>query len=126
MIDYLITAAAAQSAIGPVKDPMAYPAIVYLWVLVWSGIGGVVSFVAKMKRGDARPFNIIEFIGEIGASAFIGLLSFWLCEYYDVPKLIEAVIISISGHMGTRGIFMLEKYLAKRFGIDPADIEDKK
>jgi hypothetical protein len=127
MIDFFITVAAAQSAMATtVKDPFSYPAMAYLWVVVWSAAGGIVSFYQKMKRGEARPFNIIEFFGEVATSSFVGLLSFWLCEYSDVPKLLEAVIISVSGHMGTRAIFMFERWLAKRFGVDPEDAKEGK
>jgi CHASE2 domain-containing sensor protein len=117
MLDFLIATAAAQSAALP-KDPFSYPAVAYLWVIVWSAAGGIVSFRQKMLRGDARAFNMVEFIGEVTTSSFVGVISFWLCEYSEVPKLLEAVIIAVSGHMGTRAIFIFERYLMKKFGVE--------
>lgn len=116
MIDLIIATAAAQSA-GSVKDPFSYGIAAYLWVIAWASAGGIVSFRQKMKRGDVRAFNIIEFVGELITSAFVGVLAFWICEYSEVPKLLEAVIISISGHMGTRAIFLFEQYMSKKFGV---------
>lgn len=114
MIDFLITTAAAQSAL-PAKDPFAYPFAVYGWVLLWSMAGGLVSFWNKLKTGAVRAFNVVEFIGEMVTSAFVGVLTFWICEYFSAPKLVSAVAISISGHMGTRAIFLLEQYAQKWF-----------
>jgi len=120
MLDLLITSAAAQSA-GAIKDPFAYGWAAYAWVIAWASAGGIVSFRQKMKRGDVRAFNIAEFVGELVTSAFVGVIAFWLCEYSEVPKLLEAVIISISGHMGTRAIFLFEQYMAKKFGVTESD-----
>lgn len=117
MLDFVITTAAAQNA-GALKDPFSYGWAAYAWVIVWASAGGLVSFRQKMKRGDVRAFNIAEFIGELVTSAFVGVLAFWICEYSDVPKLLEAVIISISGHMGTRAIFLFEQFMAKKFGVN--------
>lgn len=116
MIDMLIATAAAQTA-GALKDPFSYGWTVYAWVIAWSGAGGFVSFYQKMKRGDARAFNIVELVGELVTSAFVGVLTFWLCEANGVPQLLEAVAVSISGHMGTRVIFMIEQWAAKKFGV---------
>lgn len=116
MIDFIIATAAAQSA-GAIKDPFAYSWAAYAWVIAWASAGGFVSFRQKMARGDVRAFNVAEFVGEIVTSAFVGVIAFWLCEYSNVPQLLEAVIVSISGHMGTRAIFLFEQYMAKKFGV---------
>ena len=116
MMDFFIASAAAQNA-GALKDPFSYGWAAYLWVIAWASAGGIVSFRQKMKRGDVRVFNIAEFVGELVTSAFVGVLAFWICEYSEVPKLLEAVIISISGHMGTRAIFLFEQFMTKKFGV---------
>lgn len=117
MIDWFIASAAAQNA-GALKDPFSYGWTVYAWVIIWASAGGLVSFYQKMKRGDVRAFNVVELVGELGTSAFVGVLTFWVCEANNVLPLVAAPIISISGHMGTRLIFMGEKYLAKKYGLD--------
>jgi hypothetical protein len=116
MIDLFIASAAAQTA-AAMKDPFSYGWQVYAWVMAWAGAGGFVSFYQKMKRGDARAFNIVELVGELVTSAFVGILTFWICEAYQVPQLLEAVAISVSGHMGTRVIFMIEQWATKKFGV---------
>jgi len=100
----------------PEKDPSNYPLITYLWVFGLAMIGGTVNFLRKVKTGAARAFNITEFFGELITSGFAGLLTFWLCEAADLNKLVSAVLIGISGHMGSRAIFKIEKWAEEKFG----------
>lgn len=91
-----------------IKDPTTYAAITYLWVVLLSAWGGVVSFFAKVKRGDARACNFVELIGEIVTSGFAGILTFWLAEAANFNPLITAALVGISGHMGSRAIYAME------------------
>jgi predicted CDP-diglyceride synthetase/phosphatidate cytidylyltransferase len=100
----------------PEKDPASYALATYLWVVILAAAGGAVNFLRKIKSGTARAFNITEFIGELMTSGFAGLLTFWLCEAADVNKLLSAVLIGISGHMGSRAIFKIEKWAEDKFG----------
>ena len=47
------------------KDPAAYDLLTYAWVFLLSLMGGVVAFLQKLRDGNARVFNLIEFIGEL-------------------------------------------------------------
>lgn len=100
--------------IMPEKDPMTYSAITYLWVFVLSMWGGAVSFIGKIKIGQVRAFNIVEFFGELFISAFSGLITFYLCEAAGMDRLYETVFVAISGHMGARIIFTLEKVIERK------------
>ncbi len=100
----------------PEKDPSNYSLITYLWVLGLAALGGAVNFARKVKEGSARAFNITELVGELITSGFAGLLTFWLCEAADLNKLLSAVLIGISGHMGSRAIFRIEKWAEDKFG----------
>ena len=105
------------------KDPSTFSAITYAWVIFISAWGGAVSFITKLKTGRARAFNIVEFIGEIFISAFSGLLTFYLCESANIDKLHEIVLVAISGHMGARVIFMIEKAVEKRINTVVAVVD---
>lgn len=96
------------------KDPTSFTWVTYLWVLGLSLWGGIVSFYAKTKRGMARAWNITELLGEMATSALSGVVTFYLCEYSGTPPLISAILIAISGHMGSRLIFMIESKLEDR------------
>jgi len=102
------------------RGVLDYSWLTYLWVLLLSAWGGVASFINKVRSGTVRPFNVAELIGEITISGFVGVLTFWLCESAGFNELLTAVCIGVSSHMGTRGLFRLEQFVAKRFGLDPA------
>ena len=80
------------------------------------------NFYSKNKKGVSRPWNITEFIGEIATSALSGVVTFYLCEAAQTPQLISAVFIAVSGHMGSRVIFMLENRIERKVN---SIIEDK-
>lgn len=101
----------------PEKDPSNYAYATYAWVLFLSFVGGAVSFFQKLKMGIARSFNLTEFIGELVTSGFSGVLTFWLCGAADINGNVTAVLVGISGHMGSRAIFIIERILEQRLGL---------
>ena len=94
--------------------PLAYSLLTYTWVFVLSAWGGMVSFHAKVKKGITRYCNIAELLGELFSSGFVGVLTFWLCEYSHLNQLLTAAFVGISGHMGARVIFLMERKLQSR------------
>lgn len=99
----------------PEKDPTSYSLLTYAWVFMLAILGGVVNFMRKLQEGHVRVFNVVEFIGEIVTSAFSGVITFWLCENAGMSPLVTAAIVGISGHMGSRALFMFESWLKARF-----------
>jgi hypothetical protein len=79
------------------------------WMVGIAVAGGAVSFYRKMKEGKVRAFNVTEFVGEIFTSAFVGLVTFWICKAYGVGEYLTAAAVAITGHMGARAIFMAEQ-----------------
>jgi len=105
----------------PEKDPTSYGFITYGWVFALSILGGAASFFGKVKSGVARWFNIAEFMGELFISAFAGVVTFYLCEWSGFSPLLTAVLVAVAGHMGTRAIFVLERFFEQRIlGQTPA------
>ena len=93
--------------------PGDYHWLTYLWVLGLSITGGFISFMRKVKAGESRPFNFVELIGEMTTSGFVGIITFWLCEASAINPLITAAMVGITGHMGSRVLFQLERWAAK-------------
>jgi len=88
----------------------------YAWVLLLSIFGGIVNFMQKVRSGEISRFSITELFGEMVTSAFAGVITFLLCKAADINELITAALVGVAGHMGSRLIFKLEKYLMKRYG----------
>lgn len=102
--------------IVPEKDPTTYSWLTYAWVTGLSMIGGFVNFAGKVRAGKARPFNLTELVGELVTSGFAGVLTFFLCESAGIGQTVSAVLIGIAGHMGTRAIFLMERWASHKFG----------
>ena len=105
-----------KDVVDAVKEPWTFSWVAYLWVVILSIWGGVVSYVRKVQKGEVHKWSITELIGELVTSAFAGVLTFFICEWANLPPLLTAAFVGISGHMGSRGLFMLEKYLKSKFG----------
>ena len=95
------------------KDPFGYSVVTYVWVLLLAIWGGVVHFIQRLKRGEAQAHNIVELIGEVVISAFVGVVTFYLCELSNFPQILTAALVAISGHMGTRALFVFERAIEK-------------
>lgn len=102
-----------SSASGPFDIGLL---LTYGWVVAISMLGGIASFRAKVKAGQARWVNLGEFFGELTTSALAGLITYWLCRYAGLNEWLAAAFVAIAGHMGTRAIFMLERVLERWFG----------
>lgn len=100
----------------PEKDPLNYSYITYLWVVLLASCGGFVNWLRKRKSGETRPFNFMELIGELITSAFSGMITFFLCEWSNTPPLLTAALVGISGHMGSRTIYLFEKWVETKAG----------
>lgn len=72
------------------------------------------NWYAKVKRGHTRAFNIIELIGEIFTSGFVGLGVFMLLAAIDQPVGICAAAAGVGGHMATRLLFAIERAVEAR------------
>jgi hypothetical protein len=95
------------------KDPSNIPSITYAWVIMLSLLGGIASFMQKLKEGHTRVFNVIELIGECCVSALVGIITFFLCESADISRMKSAALVAISGHMGSKAMKLLEGVLSK-------------
>lgn len=105
------------------KDPLNYPLKQYGFMLGVALFGGVVSWLAKVKKGQLHAWNVMHLVGELATSAFAGLLAFWLCEAAGLALSWTVPLVGIAGHMGTRAITAIENRVQKRFGtsLDSTD-----
>ncbi len=108
------TAATVAAPTAP-EGITAVSLITYGWVFAISLLGGVVNFARKVRAGETRVFRLTEFVGELATSAFAGVLAFWLCKASGLGEYVTAVIVGISGHMGSRAIFKLEQVAERWF-----------
>lgn len=100
----------------PEKDPFNYAVMTYAWVLLISIWGGTAAFIRKVKTRAGGHFSIAEWVGECVISGFVGIITFWLCEQAEIPRLYSAALIAITAHMGSRAILLGERLICKQIG----------
>lgn len=111
----LAASAHATPAAAVDKDPLDYSLRQYGIVLVFALLGGLVSWVSKVRSGRVRGFQMLHLVGELATSALAGLLMFYFCEWLGLPKLLTICLVGVFGHMGTRGIALFEEWAERRF-----------
>jgi hypothetical protein len=88
----------------------------YLWFVFLAAWGGTVSYITR-KKSDKSPFSIFELIGEWVISGFSGLITAFICQEMNIPFMYTAAAAGVAGHMGGRGIYLIEAFLRKRIGL---------
>lgn len=99
------------------KGPLDYSLKQYGFILGVALLGGLVSWFARVRKGETQAWNLSQLIGELSTSAFAGLIAFWICEWSGAPALLGAALIGIAGHMGTRAISTFETFALRRWGV---------
>ena len=96
------------------KDPTTWSYSVWVLAIGSAFAGGAINWWAKVKAGHARAFNVIELVGEIFTSGFVGMGVFMLLAGMDQPLGVCAAAAGIGGHMGTRLLFAIERYVESK------------
>jgi hypothetical protein len=118
------SAPATAQVVTAADDPFNYPLKQYGLMLGVAIFGGLVSWIAKVRRGEVKPWQVNHLIGELCTSAFAGLLAFWVCKAFNTPASLTPALVGIAGHMGTKAIAVWEAWATKRWGA-PEDTKDK-
>jgi len=96
------------------NSPENYSYITYVWVLVLSMLGGTVRTLTNMQMGMTWRDLARRWAVDMVVSAFIGVITFFLCEYAHLEPVLTAAFVGISAHMGTRAIIFVEEKLYKK------------
>ncbi len=118
---FVLAMLVSLSAWAEPKDPLAYPLKQYGFMLGTAIFGGLVSWIAKVKRGEAKAWNLLALIGELAISAFAGLLCFWICAASGISIEWTVPLVGIAGHMGTRAISAFEDFAQRKWGAATKD-----
>lgn len=97
--------------------------IPFLFAIALSCLGGVVNYLNRIDKTGVA-FSFLRLTLEIITSGFVGIVSFMLCDAADFGWSYTAAIVAISGHMGTRALFLFENMailpLLRRYGYGEA------
>lgn len=98
--------------------------ITWAWLVGITLLGGLVSFLRKMRASHVRAWNFTEFIGEIVTSGLAGLITANLCQWLDYPMPLTYALTGIGAHMGSRALFKLEMLFDSKFPAPPTTAKD--
>lgn len=88
----------------------------YLTTFFLSTWGGVVNHITTLRSGR-KKFQLKELIFDLVVSTFAGLITFYFCRSAGISETMSAVLIAISGHMGTRAIAGFETVYRRIIGV---------
>lgn len=80
--------------------------LAWLWMILLAAWGGAVRYLAGL-RGRRSLFSFSELFIEMFVSAFIGLVTWFLCSSANFSEYFTATSVAVTGHMGTRAIMLL-------------------
>lgn len=92
----------------------------YLSTVLLACWGGAVSYVQHLQKGK-RKMCWRELLFDLIISSFSGVLTHFLCELVGIEGAKAAMLIAISGHMGTRAIAGFERLRDRVFGFSDTD-----
>lgn len=108
----------------PDKDPNNHAFILewmrqfmpYITTFFLSTWGGVVNHVSTIRSRKTK-FQWKELAFDLIVSTFAGLLTFFFCKGAELSETMSAILIAISGHMGTRAIAGFEVIYHRIIGV---------
>ena len=87
----------------------------YIWLVTLAIWGGTASYLSRIKQRKL-PFSFVELVGEWMISGFSGLLTAYVCAEAGLSWHMTAFFTGIAGHLGGRGLFLLEAYARRKVG----------
>jgi hypothetical protein len=98
----------------------------FLFALAISSLGGLVGYLNRIDKSGVS-FSFLRFTTEIITSGFVGIIAFEICDAASLGWSLTAALVAISGHMGTRALFVIEtvavKTLLRRYGYEDSETE---
>jgi hypothetical protein len=86
-------------------------AIIFFIFALWGGLSHYISIV----KGKEKVFSTFELVGDLVISGFSGMVAFAICQHLEMGPYLTGAIVGISGHMGSRSTFLIEKYITNRY-----------
>jgi uncharacterized membrane protein len=119
---YLLMPIAVQAQ-TTMRNPLSYSLAEYGLMLGVAIAGGVVAWIRKVRAGEYPAWSLGQLVGEMCISAFAGLLTFWGCEWMQVPQILTASMAGIAGLASSKFLSIAEaaaqRVVEKRLGVRP-------
>lgn len=112
------------------EDKINGATVTFVVAFVMASYGSLIGWWARHRVDSPLVFNALEFIGEYATGAFSGIVGFMLVYALlkpvdnDIPLLMACIgAAGITGHMGSRFLFKLERSLERKLSPTAEDNE---
>lgn len=109
-------AGAASAEIAASRDDLDISARTVVYIVGLSLLGGLVSWISKVRAGLIPPWSMLYLVGELCTSAFAGFLCYLLCDAAGLGIKVTMCLVGVAGHMGARAIKAFEAFAERRWG----------
>jgi len=96
----------------------------YIWFFLMALWGGTASYISRIKKTGCG-FSTAELIGEWFISGFAGVVTAHVCLSVEMDFYKTAALVGIAGHMGGRGLFIVESLVKNRLFKMFGNVSDK-
>lgn len=87
----------------------------YVWTILLSAWGGIVNYIDETEK-QKKPWNWRELLFDVVTSSFAGVLTYLFCQAANIHGPMAAVLIGVSGHMGTRALASFQNLYRRILG----------
>ena len=100
----------------PPEGPLSVEQIVPTGIMfAVATLAGGLAYWRKWKAG--KPFSVLEFVLELLTSGVCGVVFYWIFLGLGVNEYLAAAGCAITGHMGSRSLFIGRKILTGIFKV---------
>lgn len=108
-------------------DPPTIPMTVsdwlpWLFIVVLGAWGGAVIYFRRLRRQQSYSSPVLELIGDLATSGFVAILIGILMRHFDIDWGFCLAGAGISGHLGARTLFVGERLILQRMGLNEEEI----
>jgi hypothetical protein len=105
------------------KDPQCYSWIQYGVVIAISVSGAVVHYLDQNRKNLMDRTKLLDLAIDLIIAPFTGIVTFYVCESFDLKPVATAGVIGLISTMGTRGLYFIRKAMFKRLFNKSLDVE---
>lgn len=109
-------AGAASAQVAASRDDLEITARTAVYIVGLSLLGGLVSWIQKVRSNKIPPWSLLYLVGELCISAFAGFLCYLLCDTAGLSTKFTMCLVGVAGHMGARAIKAFETMAERKWG----------
>lgn len=113
---FALSAGAARADIAASRDDLDISARTVVYIVGLSLLGGLVSWISKVRAGLIPPWSMLYLVGELCTSAFSGFLAYLMCDAMGLSVKVTMCLVGVAGHMGARAIKAFETMAERKWG----------